>query len=193
MPTNDLVDDRVALEQELAYYLHQRNLIEKRRSTARYRLGYYSEIKRRIRACNEAMRTYGNLEDALSTSDEFVIRYNASKGYPKKWKNRARELHMICLRYQAAYVKAKYDTAKFTLKTTKRVRYIARILDVRIMYREGFVHGFAPIERNPRYINSIDADRFVDRDQMASMYREHEARKAVESMLEGKFDGNKKS
>jgi hypothetical protein len=182
------MDDKQALFMELGHILHKRNMIATRRNNARFKISYYKNIKEIVDAHRDFHPELDRLINRIDYSKEarnlihrHEQRIDRLKGLPcpKKWIDNISGLRKQILKYEAENLVAKYDAAKLTYATRKRVSQLTKLLEVRLNYQNGYVVGF--YDKN--------GDRHVSSKSFPEMYREVEAAKAIERMLK---NGNKK-
>jgi hypothetical protein len=176
-------------------------MIEQRRSRALSKISYYKNLKRVVKAwspnpevqqlrssmeglgpwcgADQKQENKQKLDNLLSN-----IRYTRERHpKPTKWMGRMHDLNKKVLFHQMEYVKAKYDAARHTTKTRKRVKFLLEKLDATLRYRNGAILFIARGEHPERDI--------TDQTLIASMAKEYDGIVAVESMLKGKYDQKK--
>ncbi len=197
-------DENRPLVAELAYILYKRNCIELRRRRAKSKFGYYEQMKDAVkdykasqsrlnllvREINVMLKNpnfnpnpdflTGRLwtekkEEADKLQDKLDHYDNKAKMRPKKWMNKISELNKQILRYRAEYMVAKYDTARLTCQTRKRVARLTALLQCWIDYN----YAGAFVDR----IRFKDGSEAIEASKFEAMYREHDATKAIEKML----------
>lgn len=192
-------DDKQPLMMELAYILHKRNLIEVRRRRAKSKVHYYQSMK----DCVVEYKKFASMLSTLkrdilkytrlhSIDGDWAIRIkndtNAAEAIaskiqamklkkmkPFKWLDKASVLNKLILKYKAEYATCRYETARLTCQTRKRVNRLTKLLNANINYQHGtgFVRNFSMNS----HMEIIPAENFE------AMYREVEANKAIEKML----------
>lgn len=190
-------EDKRALVMELAYILHRRNLIEVRRRRAKSKINYYETIKQTIKDykrdvgivasftrtlrsrvdidCDIALT---RLEKQLDAAKNKVASYSRHKMKPFKWLSNISGLNKQILKYRAEYMKARYDAARLTCQTRKRVARLTKLLSANINYQFGtsFVESLSLFNNTERVLAS----------EFEPMYREIDANKAIDKVLRGK-------
>lgn len=110
-----------------------------------------------------------------------VDSFNKARNRPFKFLDRVSELNKRILKHKADYTRARYDTAKLTCSTRKRVFRLTQLLRCTIDYQMGtaFVQsiGFKDGESES-----------VPHRMFEVLGREYEANKAVEKMLRSKHE-----
>jgi len=197
-----MMDDKRPLVMELVHILYRRNQIEVRRRKAKSKIGYYEEIKRTIKSYREAQSkvtslarsirafdtSFGEvsldrLNEQLEAAKKQVAAYDVQKMKPFKWMDRVSELNKRILKHRAEYMKARYDTARLTCQTRKRVGRLTTELKANINYQFGtaFVQSLS-IDNNAERIESKEFEK---------MFREVDANKAIEKALRSKNEEEK--
>lgn len=183
-----ITEDKRVLVMELAYILHRRNTIEVRRRRAKNKIGYYEELKRVVKNYKIAVDLVAHLkravrvgqahESELKKAEVKVGAFSAQKMKPFKWLNNISGLNKRILKHRAEYMKARYDAARLTCESRKRVARLTAMLAANINYQFGT--GF--VESIHVFRNTADQQQIPHTD-FESMYREVEANKAIERML----------
>lgn len=196
-------DEQRALVMELAHILYRRNQIEVRRRRAKSKISYYEDLKRTVKQYKEDVAKVGSLtrtiramdpnvgdvsrdrlESQLEAQKQKVESYKTNRSRPFKFLNNVSELNKRILRYRAEYMKARYDTARLTCQTRKRVARLTNLLQCTIDYQFGtaFVQAIGFKDRStPR----------ISRTEFEAMYREVDANKAIEKALRSKNEEEK--
>lgn len=183
-------DEKRPLIMELAHVLHRRNMIEVRRRRAKSKIGYYEAIKRDLKqfktlqsqavSWKHEIGTYkhsGRLAAALAAKEslEGLDKRMESLNHPK-WMGKVSELNKLILKYKAEYMVARYDTARLTCQTRKRVSRLTKLLNCFIDYQMGTAFVAAIGFRDPQMER-------IGHEQFEAMYREVDANKAIEKAL----------
>lgn len=140
------MEERMPLILELGHICHKRNLINARRTNARFKASYYKYASNTI-----------------------------------KWSKNPSGLKRMVLKYRAEEAKAKYDTARHTKATHKRVLQLLKQLGMRLRWDNGYVY----------YFGTKDYSEYTYREEFEAMYKEVEANRAIDRMLNG--NGKKKT
>lgn len=183
-----MTEDKRILVMELAYILHRRNTIEVRRRRAKNKIGYYEELKRvvknykiavdKVSYLKRAIRAGQAQESALKDAEAQVRVFSNQKMKPFKWLNNVSGLNKRILKHRAEYMKARYDAARLTCESRKRVARLTAVLVANIKYQFGT--GF--VESLCVFRNTVD-QQWISYIDFELMYREVEANKAIERML----------
>lgn len=190
-------DDKRPLVMELAHILHRRNEIEVRRRRAKSKISYYETMKRMVKKYREDVAALAGtkrtarvlafqgvsaerVESQCKAAQDRVDQWQHEKMRPFKWLDKASELNKQILKYRAEYMRARYDAARLTCQTRKRVARLTTLLDARINYQfgTGFVSWFAVNASE----ETAGATVFEAKD-FEAMYRETDANKAIEKAL----------
>lgn len=204
-------DENRPLLLELCNIAHKRNQIELRRSRALSKISYYREIKKRVEIhgvsspllrtlkrrhayynihaqANGAVLYHFALNEVINELEAETKRLNRVAAYtdkpPKKWQNNIRELRTVIMRHELEYLKAKYDAAKLTQATSKKVLSIIKKIDVHLGYKNGAIEAI--------YFNgyfNVDNETVPEpifRSKIHKLSEEFEANKAIEKMLRSK-------
>lgn len=187
---------------ELVHIVHRRNIIEIRRRRAKSKIAYYEELKQLVKSYKADAAALRDMyrdcmkpessgavlkhrQELYAAKKAKVESYSSSsrKMKPFKWLDNLSGLNKRILKHRAEYMKARYETARLTCQTRKRVARLTSLLGVNINYQmgTGFV-GNIIVFRNTPQQKTIDATEFEP------TYREVEANRAIERML--KSDGN---
>lgn len=185
-------DDKRPQVMELSHILYRRNEIEVRRRKAKSKVSYYEEVKRlikhyrvsvaRVSSLARQIRVSANtapgildLRYSLDSAKKEVASYNTGKMKPFKWLDKASDLNKRILKYRAEYMRARYDTARLTCQTRKRVARLISELKANINYQSGtaFVESLSLFGKTEQILAK----------DFESMFREVEANKAIEKAL----------
>jgi len=198
-------DEKRALVMELAHVLYRRNLIEVRRRRAKSKIGYYEDLKRTVQAFKgtnnrvmsltreirhlerRSQQMGGNVDVELKMTRESLehelkrlANMTSGKNPPNKWMNRVSELNKQILKHKAEYMKARYDAARLTCQTRKRVARLTSLLKCTIDYQMGTA-----------FVQAIGFKGTYDRIphvEFEAMYREVDANKAIEKALRSNYE-----